>query len=151
MDSAADAALGDVSGSASASTGSSSSSSPLDDRRGAGCCRSTRGRPGTKSRNQLRHGSLVSPPFGISRWEATAYINIILELDAPGAIELDTLQGLANNVIGLSFGLLGGLDHGGFVQVTLIVDVQLMECILERKDLALIQLRETPVANSSPG
>jgi hypothetical protein len=39
------------------------------------------------------------------------YIDIVLELYAPGTIELDTFQGLAHHIIRLSLGLLGGLDR----------------------------------------
>jgi hypothetical protein len=42
---------------------------------------------------------------------------------------------------------LGRLDHGSFVEVAAVVHVQLKECILEGKNLALVQLRKAPIDN----
>lgn len=72
------------------------------------------------------------------------YIDIVLELYTSGTVELHPFQGLAHHIIRLSFGLLRGLNHRGFVQITAIVDIQLMECVLEGENLSLVQLRESP-------
>lgn len=72
------------------------------------------------------------------------YIDIVVELDAPRAVELDLLQGLAHNVVGLVLRLLRRLDDGRFVKVALVVDVELAEGILQPEDLALLELRVLP-------
>lgn len=79
----------------------------------------------------------------------TTYVDVILKFDTSRAVELYTFQGLAHNIIRLSLRLLSGLDYRGFIQITTIVDIQLVECILERENLALIQLRETPTERNS--
>jgi hypothetical protein len=72
----------------------------------------------------------------------TTYINIVLELNAPGTVELDTLQSLSYDVVWLPLRLLGRFDHGGFVEVATIVHVEFQESILESENLALVQLRK---------
>ena len=69
------------------------------------------------------------------------------QLDAPRAIELDLLQGLAHDIVRLVLGLLGGLDDGGLVEVALVVDVELTEGVLQAKDLALLELGVFPARN----
>jgi hypothetical protein len=75
----------------------------------------------------------------------TTYINIVLELNAPGTVELDTLQSLSYDVVWLPLRLLGRFDHGGFVEVATIVHVEFQESILESENLALVQLRKAPM------
>lgn len=81
-------------------------------------------------------------------WEREAgrlyYINIIFEFHAPGAVELHILQSCTHHIIWLAFWLLSSFDHGRFIKVATVFDVQSVECILERKYLALIKLRKTP-------
>jgi hypothetical protein len=79
----------------------------------------------------------------VQSW-ADTHVNIVVQLDAPRAIELDLLQGLAHDVVRLAFRLLRGLDDGGLVEIALVVDVELAEGILQPEDLALLELRVFP-------
>lgn len=76
--------------------------------------------------------------------EGGTYVDIILKLDTSGAVEFYTFQSLTNDIIRLALRLLSCFDHGSFIEVAAVVDVQLVECILKSKDLALVQLREPP-------
>ena len=72
-------------------------------------------------------------------------INIVFELHSTRAVEFNFLQRLAYDIIRLTFRLLGGFDHSGFVQVALFINVQFPESILEGEYLPLIKLRVLPV------
>lgn len=74
-------------------------------------------------------------------------VDIVVQLDAPRAIELDLLQGLAHHVVRLVLGLLGRLDDRGLVEVTLVVDIELAEGVLQAEDLALLKLWVFPARN----
>jgi hypothetical protein len=69
------------------------------------------------------------------------YVHVVLQLDAPGAVELDLLQRLAHDIVRLVLGGLDVLDGRVLVEVALVVDVELAEGILQRKDVALLELR----------
>jgi hypothetical protein len=43
---------------------------------------------------------------------------------------------------------LGGFDRSGFIKIAAVINVQSVECILEREDIPLVQLRESPVAST---
>lgn len=75
------------------------------------------------------------------------YINVVFEFHASRAIQLDVLQCRAHHIVGLALGLLSSFDRGGLVQVASVFDIESVECILERKDCALVQLWEAPIAN----
>jgi len=81
---------------------------------------------------------------GPRRLHDATYIHIVVELDAPRAVELDLLQGLAHDIVGLVLRLLRGLDDGALVEVALVVEVELAEGVLQPEDLALLELRVFP-------
>jgi hypothetical protein len=69
------------------------------------------------------------------------YVNVVLQLNAPGAVELDLFQGLAHDIVWLVLRGLDVLDGRVLVEVALVVDVELAEGILQRKYVALLELR----------
>lgn len=71
-------------------------------------------------------------------------IDIVLQFDPARTVEVDIFQDLADGVIGLSFGLLGGLDGHGLVQVAPIIDIQLAKGVLKSEDFALLELGVLP-------
>jgi hypothetical protein len=71
-------------------------------------------------------------------------IDIVVQLDAARAVQLDLLQGLAHDVVGLVLRLLRRLDDRGLVEIALVVQVELAEGILQPEDLALLELRVFP-------
>lgn len=77
------------------------------------------------------------------------YPDIVLELDPTGRVQLDLLQRLSDHIVGLALARLGGLDRGGLLYVALVVDVELVEGIGERKDVALLKLRVFPGGGGS--
>jgi hypothetical protein len=80
------------------------------------------------------------------RLHDTTHIHIVVELDAPRAVELDLLQGLAHDIIRLVLRLLRGLDDGALVEVALVVEVELAEGVLQPENLALLELRVFPAS-----
>lgn len=75
-----------------------------------------------------------------------AYANIIFELNAPGGVKLDLLQGLSHDIVGLSLASLGRLDGSGLVQISLVVDIKLAEGICQTEYVVLLKLRKLPMS-----
>lgn len=73
------------------------------------------------------------------------YANIVLQLDAPGGVEVDLLECLSHDIVGLSLASLGCLDGSGLVYVTLVVDIKLPEGVCEAEYVVLLELGELPV------
>lgn len=73
------------------------------------------------------------------------YANIVLELDPSGGVEVDLLQCLSHNIVGLSFAGLGRLDSSGLVHVSFVVDIELTEGLCQAEYVALLELGELPV------
>lgn len=65
----------------------------------------------------------------LSKAKTTAYPDVVFQLDSSGGIEINLLQRLAHDVVGLTLARLGRLDRGGLVNVPLIVDIELAESI----------------------
>ena len=72
------------------------------------------------------------------------HIDIVLEFDSPRAVQLNFLQRLSHDVVRLVFGVLGRFDDGRFVEIALVVDVQLAEGVLQAEDFRLLELRIFP-------
>ena len=70
-----------------------------------------------------------------------SYVDIVVQLDPSRAVEFDFFERLPDNIVGLTLGLLRRLDDGGFVQVALVVDIQLAERVGQREDFILLELR----------
>ena len=51
-------------------------------------------------------------------------IDIVVELYATRGVEFDLFQRLADDIVGLALGVLGGLDDGRFVEVAAVVDIE---------------------------
>lgn len=75
----------------------------------------------------------------------SAYIYIVFEFDSPGRIELDLLESLSHDIVRLSLCLLGSLDGSGLVNISLIIHIKLAKCVLQAKDLVLLELRKLPL------
>ena len=69
------------------------------------------------------------------------YIDIVVQLDSSRAVQLDLLESLSHNIVGLALRVLSGLDDGGLVYVALVVDIHVLEGIRQLEDLILIELR----------
>jgi hypothetical protein len=72
------------------------------------------------------------------------YPNVIFQFYSSGRVELDLLQCLTDNIVGLALARLGGLDGGCLVNVPLIIDVELAEGIGQGEDVVLLELRKFP-------
>lgn len=70
--------------------------------------------------------------------------DVVLQLDSSRRVELDLLESLSDHIVGLPLALLGCLDRGGLVKVAFVVDVELVEGVGQRKDVALLELRKLP-------
>jgi len=77
------------------------------------------------------------------------YINIVVQLDSSRAVQLNLLEGLSHNIVGLALRVLCGLDDGGLVYVALVVDIHVLEGIRQLEDLILIELRVFSVQGQS--
>lgn len=73
-----------------------------------------------------------------------AHIDIIIQFHSPRAIQLDLFQRLPNNIVGLPLRGLGCLDHGSFVNVSFVLDIELPKSILEAEDVGLLELGVFP-------
>jgi hypothetical protein len=69
------------------------------------------------------------------------YINIVVQLYSSRAVQLNLLECLSHNIVGLALRVLSGLDDGGFIYVALVVDIHVLEGIGKLEDLILIELR----------
>jgi hypothetical protein len=78
------------------------------------------------------------------------YPDVIFQLDSSRGIELNLLQGLADDIVGLALARLRGLDGGSLVNVALVVDIELAEGVGKGEDLILLELRKLPVKRSAP-
>lgn len=72
------------------------------------------------------------------------YADVVIQLYSPRRVQLHLLQSLSNNIIWLSLAGLGGLYRRRLVNISLVVDIQLPERILQAKDLILLELRIFP-------
>ena len=52
------------------------------------------------------------------------YSYVVLKFNSARRVELDLLQSLPNNIVGLPLALLGGLDRCGLVNVALVINVK---------------------------
>jgi len=77
------------------------------------------------------------------------YSNVILQLNAPGRVQLNFFQRLAHNIVGLALARLGSFDGCCLVNVPLIIDIELSKCVGEPKDFVLLELRKFPALVSS--
>lgn len=73
------------------------------------------------------------------------YADIILQLYSPGGVEVDLLECLSHDIVGLSLAGLGCLDGSGLVYVTLVVDIELAEGVCQAEYVVLLELGELPV------
>lgn len=73
------------------------------------------------------------------------YTDIVFQLDSPRRVQLNLLQGLSHDIVGLSLGCLCGFDGGGLVDITLVIDVEFAESIGKAKDVGLLELRVFPI------
>lgn len=99
---------------------------------------------GTQFRDELLYCSISHFYKNCTNTECFTNINIVFEFHSARAIKLNLFQGLSNNIIGLALGLLGSLYDSRLVQITSVIEIQLLERILKRKDFALFKLREFP-------
>lgn len=76
--------------------------------------------------------------------ERRTYIDVIVELYSPRAIELHLFQRLPNHIVGLPLRCLGSLDDRRFVNVSFVVDIELAKGILETENIGLVELRVFP-------
>ena len=58
-------------------------------------------------------------------------IDIVVELYATRGVEFDLFQRLADDIVGLALGVLGGLDDGRFVEVAAVFDIEFAESVGE--------------------
>lgn len=73
------------------------------------------------------------------------YADIILQLYSPGGVEVDLLECLSHDIVGLSLAGLGCLDGSGLVYVTLVVDIELAKGVCQAEYVILLELGELPV------
>lgn len=79
----------------------------------------------------------------------TTNIQIVFELHSSRAVQLNVFQCLADNIVRLFLRLLRGLNHSGLIQIALVIDIQLPESVLQREEVALLELRELPATRQS--
>ena len=73
------------------------------------------------------------------RW---TYSDIVVQFNTTRTVELDFSQRLTDDIVGLSLRVLDAANGGCFVEVALVVDVELPEGILQAEDFVLLELRE---------
>lgn len=73
------------------------------------------------------------------------YTDVVIELNPSGGVEIDLLQCLSYNIVGLSFASLGGLDSSSLVYISFVVDIELSEGICQAEYVALLELGELPM------
>ena len=83
----------------------------------------------------------------INRYTRNTYIDIVVQLDTPGAIQFHLFECLTDNIVGLVLRVLGRLDHCTFIQVALVIHVKLAKGILKLEDLLLLELRVLPATS----
>jgi hypothetical protein len=71
-------------------------------------------------------------------------INVILQLHAARTVQLDFLERLTHNIVGLMLGCLGLFDGSTLVNVALVVYIEFTKGILQVEDLALLKLGVLP-------
>lgn len=79
----------------------------------------------------------------------TAYADVVFEFYAPRRVQLDFLEGLSDDIVGLVLALLSGLDGRGFVEVALVVNVEALEGVGQGEDFVLGKLRKLPAEPSA--
>jgi len=84
-------------------------------------------------------------PRGLAAMVLETYIHIVIQFYPARAVQLYIFERLPDHIVWLSFRGLCCLDHGRFVNVTLVLDVQLAEGILQAKYVLLLELRVFPV------
>jgi hypothetical protein len=72
------------------------------------------------------------------------YSYVVFKLDSSRRIKINLFQSLSNNIIWLSLTSLCSFDRSGLVDVSLIVDIEFTESILQAEDLILLELRIFP-------
>lgn len=72
--------------------------------------------------------------------EKGAHINVIVQFDPPGAVQIYLFERLSDNIVWLSLRLLSRLDYRSFVNIAIIVNVKFPECVLEAEDVCLLEL-----------
>ena len=78
-----------------------------------------------------------------------SYSDIVVKFYAPRAIKLDLSQSLADDIVWLAFRVLYSSDCSRFIEITLVINVELSEGILEAKDLLLLELRILSIRRSA--
>ena len=73
------------------------------------------------------------------------YADIVFQLHPPGGVEVDLLECLSHDIVRLALAGLGCLDGSGLVYVTLVVDIELAECVCQAEYVVLLELGELPV------
>lgn len=73
------------------------------------------------------------------------YADIVLQLYSPGGVEVDLLECLSHDIVGLSLAGLGCLNGSGLVYVTLVVDIELAKGVCQAEYVVLLELGELPV------
>ena len=77
-----------------------------------------------------------------------AHIDIIIQLHPSRAIKLHLFQCLPDHIIGLPFRGLCRLDHCCFINVALVVNIELAKGVLEAENVGFLKLRVFPVEGS---
>lgn len=67
-------------------------------------------------------------------------IDVVIKLYSSRTVQLHLFQRLAHDIVGLALGVLDGFDGGGFVDIALVVDVELAKGVAEAVDLGLGEL-----------
>lgn len=72
------------------------------------------------------------------------YSYIVFQLNSSRRIKIDLFQSLSNDIIWLPLSSLCSFDRSGLVDISLIVDIEFTESILQAEDLILLKLRIFP-------
>lgn len=83
------------------------------------------------------------------RWTPSTHSNIIFQLNSSRGVELNLLQSLTDDIVWPVLALLRCLDRGGFIEVSLVVDIKALEGVRERENLVLLKLRKLPKRSAS--
>jgi len=99
-------------------------------RRSAGCAVALL-RSGTANAS----GTLRAGRYALLCWRGQPQlgdkVDIVVKLYATRAVQFNLFQRLANNIVGLALGVLGGFDDGRFVEVAAVFDIEFAEGVGE--------------------
>lgn len=69
-----------------------------------------------------------------------SYVHVIVQFYPSRTIQIHLFEGLPNDIVWLSLRLLGCFDHRGFIDIALVVNIELSKGILEAKYILLLKL-----------